>query len=626
MKLILLAQLGMDAPSLTPDVLLLFLVIFGAVTLFVWEPIPIDVTAIGVMVSLILLEPWTDISPTDGVAGFSSAATLTVLAMFVLSEGIRRTGLVNKIGQAIADRYGESPFKQLLSVVGLSGGTAGFINNTPVVAIMIPMVKTLSRKTGISPSRLLMPISFIAMAGGMLTVIGTSTNILASDVWVSVGQRLNIGEVEPFHMFEFTHLGLIVLATCAIYMLTIGQYLMPERVGTGENLTEEFGMTQYLTEVVVRFDSPLRGKTVQEAFKELDLEADIVQLVRSGQVFNRPLERKEIQAADILVIRTDQESLLTLLESEGLELGPQGTVGDKRLDAEQDDAVEEQHLVEVVITPDTPLVGSTLEDMNFRKSYNATVLAIRRGGEIIHKRMDQRKLRGGDTLLIQGTEEAIQQFNTDRHFVVAQRLDRPDFRESHLPIAVGIVGSVILLAALGVMSIMVAALSGMIVMVLTGCVRPEELYASVDWSVIFLLAGLIPLGIAMENTGGAEWLAYHLVAYPYALGASSLVILGLFYLFTALITNVISNNASVVLMLPVAVEAAEVLGSEPFSFAMAVTFASSTAFMTPIGYQTNLMVYGPGGYKFTDFIRVGTPLQLIMTVVTALSIWMLWGI
>ena len=616
----LVAQSGGQIPPLTTEILLLFAIIAIALVLFVTEPVPIDIVAIGVLVTLVVLEPWTGIDATTGVGGFASSATITVLAMFVLSEGIRRSGLINIIGTKIAERYGSNPFKQLLAVLTLSGGTAGLINNTPVVAVMIPMVNTLSRKTGISPSKLLIPVSYTAMLGGMLTLIGTSTNILASDVSARLIDR-------PFTMFEFTQLGIVVLVTGVVYLMTVGRLLLPERIKMDDELIEGFGMAEYLTEVVVTEGSPLVGKTVPEGLAELDADADIVQLVRDKQAFSEPLARKEIRAGDVLVLRTDRESLLTFIEAEGLDLAPDADdVSEERLEVADEDveAVDDQRLVEVVISPEASVLGQTLETLNFRQRYDATVLAIRRGGRVIHARMDERQLRAGDTLLIQATEDTVQRFANDRDFIVAQELTLPDFRYRKMPIAIGIVLCVVALAALDVVPILISALGGIVAMVATGCVKPEEVYPSVDWSVIVLLAGLIPLGVAMERTGAAEWLASVIVVY--GAGLSPIMMLGAFYLFTALITNVVSNNASVVLMIPVAIDTAESLGADPFAFILSVTFAASTAMMTPIGYQTNLMVYGPGGYTFTDFFRVGAPLQLLLTVVTTLGIVFFWGL
>jgi di/tricarboxylate transporter len=610
---------GAAIPPLTVDILVVFAIIGVALVLFITEPVPIDITAIGVMVALIVLEPWTRVDAATGVGGFASSATMTVLAMFVLSEGIRQSGLINMIGVQIADRFGDSQFKQLLAVLGLSGGTAGFINNTPVVAIMIPMVSAISEKTGVSPSKLLMPVSFMSMLGGMLTLIGTSTNILASDVSARLIDH-------PFSMFEFTQLGLVVLLTGGVYLATVGHYLLPERVRVDDELIEEFDMTEYLTEVVVRGDSPFVGRTVHQSLETLDIDADIVQLVRDDHAFTEPLGPKEIREGDVLVLRTDRESLMALIDAEGLDLAPDAEVTEAQLTTE-DEAIEaetEQNLVEVIVSPESPLIGETLETLNFRGRYDATVLAIRRGGTVIHERMDRRALRAGDTLLLQATEETIRRFSNDRNFVVGGRLTRPDFRTSKIPIAIGIVAAVVGLAALDIVPILVSALGGIVAMVATGCVKPNEVYSAVDWSVIFLLAGLIPLGVAMERTGAAEWLATGVVAL--AGGFDAVIVLGLFYLFTALITNVVSNNASVVLMIPVAIDTADAIGADPFSFVLAVTFAASTAMLTPIGYQTNLMVYGPGGYKFTDFFRLGAPLQVLLTIVTTLGIVYFWGV
>jgi di/tricarboxylate transporter len=484
---------------------------------------------------------------------------------------------------------------------------------------MIPMVNTLSNRTGISPSKLLMPVSYVAMLGGMLTLIGTSTSILASDI---SGRIID----HPFSMFEFTQLGVLVLGTGVVYFATVGRLLIPERIEMGDELVDEFEMAEYLTEVVVTEESHLVGKTVDQSFTELDVDAELIQVIRGDQVFTEPLARTVIDPGDILVLRTDQESLMRLIETEGLELAPDAAVTDETLQAEEADMipVSDQQLVEVVISPESSIRGKTLETLNFRQRYDATVLAIRRGGQIIHARMDERKLRPGDTLLIQAPDESIKRFANDREFIVAQELTLPDFRYDRIPVALGIVAAVVGLAALDVMPILASALGGIVAMVATGCVKPNEVYSAVDWSVVFLLAGLIPLGIAMEETLAADWLAE--VILVATVGLSPAVILGLFYLFTALITNVVSNNASVALMIPVAIEAAQSIGADPFTFVLAVTFGASTAMLTPIGYQTNLMVYGPGGYKFTDFFRVGAPLQLLLTVVTTLGLLVIWGV
>ena len=325
-----------------------------------------------------------------------------------------------------------------------------------------------------------------------------------------------------------------------------------------------------------------------------------------------------IRGGDVFVVRTDRESLIDVSEGEGLDLLPEIEVSDAELATTE----QNQGLVEVVVAPRSSLIGETLATSRFRERYDATVLALRRGPELMRSRLDRVSLRVGDTLLVQATEDSLGRLNRNRDFIVAQRVERAQYRREKVPIAVGIVIGVVALAALDVMPIVVSALTGALAMVVTGCLKPPELYDAVQWDVIFLLAGVIPLGIAMEQTGTANLIADGVVASAELL--PPIGVLALFYVVTALLTNVVSNNASVVLMIPVAVEAATRIGADPFAFVLAVTFAASTAFMTPVGYQTNLFVYGPGGYRFSDYVRVGGPLQLLLAIVTTVGIWFFW--
>jgi di/tricarboxylate transporter len=612
-----------------------FALILAALVLFATEALPVDVTAISVMVALLLVEPVTTVAadatlladpvyvlhqPGDdgsplaaGLSGFASTATITVLAMFILSDGVQRTGIVQLLGAKLASLTGDSESRQLGATVGLVAPISGFINNTAAVAILLPMVTDIAHEGKISPSKLLLPLSYASMFGGMLTLIGTSTNILASQLSAELLDH-------PFGMFEFTQLGIVVSIVGTVYLLTVGRWLVPARIEPREDLTDEFEMAEYLTEVVVREDSPIVGQTVQTALEETDFDVDIVQLVRGGRTFLEPLGPKSIQAGDVFAIRTDRDTLVELLDAEGLDLIPEVEVDDAELEA----ASERTNLVELVVAPGSSLVGETLASANFRQRYDATVLALRRGRELFRQRMDRVRLKVGDTLLVQATPESIRRLNVNNDFIVAQEIERPDFRRSKIPVAVGVVAVVVGVAALTPIHIVTSALAGAVAMVLTGCLRPQELYDAVQWDVIFLLAGVIPLGIALQETGGADLLADLFVAA--APGLAPIVVLGLMYVVTAILTNIISNNASVVLMIPVAVEAAQQLGAYPFAFVLAVTFAASTAFMTPVGYQTNLLVYGPGGYRFSDYVKVGAPLQAVFAVVTTLGIAFFWGL
>jgi di/tricarboxylate transporter len=604
----------LQTQPVTPGMAVVFGIILLTFALFVSEALPVDVTAIVVVVLLIVLEPWTTITPADGIAGFSNEATVTVLAMFILSEGIRRSGAIQILSGRIVSFAGADERRQLLSVVGLSGLSAGFINNTPVVAVLIPLVNDIARRTGTSPSKLLIPLSYAAMFGGMLTLIGTSTNLLASSVSARLLDR-------PFTMFEFTSLGAIVLLTGGLYLLVVGRHLIPERITPEERLTEEFEMAEYLAEVRVDPDSLLVGRSVAGVISDIPLDFDVVQIVREGRPLTEPLGDSTVAADDFLVVRASRSTILNLAEAEGLSIASLGPDG---VEVEAGAGDEAERLAEVVVVPRTSVPGETLSSAAFRERYNAAVLAIRRGGDVVHDRLEQLPLQGGDMLLVLATERALSRLDDGREFVVVRELDRSRYRTERIPVALGIVAGVVAVAAAGIYPILVTALAGIVAMVVTGCVRPSELYDSVDWSVIFLLAGVIPLGIALERTGGAAWIADLIVATAGVFPV--IVVLGIFYLVTALLTEMISNNASVVLMIPVAVDAAARIDANAFAFVLAVTFAASTSILTPIGYQTNLMVYGPGGYRFTDFFRVGAPLQLLLAVVTTLGIATIWGV
>ncbi|WP_128226395.1 SLC13 family permease [Halobacteriaceae bacterium SHR40] len=600
----------------TVGLVLVFVIILVALILFLTEPVPIDVTAIGIMVVLMILGPWTGISPREGVAGFSNPATITILAMMILSEGVRRTGAIQRLQKVVASYTGDSEHRQLGATIGLVGPLSGVINNTAAVAVLLPMVSDLAHEHGTSPSKLLLPLSYASMAGGMLTLIGTSTNLLASDV----ASRLATDDpsLHAFSMFEFTQLGIIVFLVTAAYLLTIGYWLAPSHVTPRSDLetTEE---EEFLTEIIVGQQSSFVGSTVQEALEAVDFEANVTQLIREGRYHREPAMSTTIQSGDIFTIRLTEEALQTLHELEGIEFVPEVTPpgGLEALGPGQT-------LVEVVVTAGSDLVGETVESSTFQDQYQTGVLAIRRGGETAYERLTEYRIRPGDLLLTESDPDTIDRLADDPNVIVAGELEMQRFRSSKLPIAVAIVLSVVGLAALGILPVMVAALGGVLIMISTGILKPTEAYDAVQWDVIFLLAGVIPLGQAMSETGGADLLGSFVASTAEFLPA--IAVLGLFYLLTALMTNLVSNQASVVLLIPVAVDTATQLQANAFAFVMAVTFAASTAFMSPVGYQTNLFVYGPGGYKFSDYARVGAPLQIMLAVVTTLGIAVFWGI
>jgi di/tricarboxylate transporter len=420
-------------------------------------------------------------------------------------------------------------------------------------------------------------------------------------------------------MFEFTKLGVVVFAVGALYLMTVGVRLIPERVPAEEDLVEEYALQEYLADVVVPANSALIGQTVEEALGDDELDIDVLQLIRYGERFGEPLARKEIHEGDTLRLRTNRETLERIMDAEGLAFA-----GSPRTEDDLHPGEAEPVLVEVVIPSGSFLVGETLTSSAFRQRYDANVLAFRSRGDVVRDRFEDIRIRVGDTLLVQGPPDSLSRLVGNEDFIVAHEFDDVDYRSEKVPFAVGIVAGVVALPALNVLPIVVSALAGVMAMVLTGVLKPNELYKSVEWNVVFLLAGVIPLGVALQRTGAAALLGDAVASTATFLPAIG--VLWVFYLATGLLTSVISNNASVVLLIPVAASAAQSIGANAFAFVLAVTFAASTAFMTPVGYQTNLFVYGPGGYTFTDFLRVGAPLQLLLSVVTVLGIAFFWGV
>lgn len=605
--------------ELTTGMLIVFGLILLAGGLFAVEVVPNEMAALSLLVLLVVLEPWTQVSPTEAISGFASPATVTIIAMFILSEGVRRTGVVRQLGQWMRQFTGRSETRHLVATLGLGGPLAGFINNTPVVAVLIPTIVDLARTNRISASKLLIPLSYGSMLGGMLTLVGTASTILASDLSARLIDH-------PMGMFEFTPLGLIVLGVGMIYLLVVGPRLLPERIRPEEDLTAKFRMRVYLRRVRVREDSPLVGKTIQEGMQDVTFDMDILQIVRGTSTYIGPFSDQTIAAHDVLIVRADEATRQAFVDQMHLELFPAQRVTDESF-------IDASHtLLECTIPPDSPLEQETLISSTFRTRYHGTVLAIRRGDTVIRDRVEAARLREGDSLLVQTTHDHEALLHMIPDLVVTRATpaarqpgeEQDANRRRKMPIALGILAGVVAMAASGLYPIVITALAGVVLMVTTGCLKTEEAYAAVSWNIVFLLAGVIPLGIAMQKTGAAQFLANGVMSQTDALPA--VAVLGAFYLLTALLANVIGNNASVIIMLPIAVDAAHHIAANPFSFVLAVTFAASTAFMTPVGYQTNLMVYTPGGYRFADFVRVGAPLQLLLTVVTTLGIALIWGV
>jgi di/tricarboxylate transporter len=612
--------------GLSEGAFVVFVLIAVALVLFVSEVIPNDMTAVGIIVSLALLEPLTGVTARQAISGFANTATITIVAMYMLSAGIQKTGMVQRLGLYLADFTRGSETRALAATVGTTGPIAGFINNTPVVAVFIPMISDLARKSGVSPSRLLLPLSYAAILGGTLTLIGTATNLLASEFAAEL-----IADRGPIGMFEFAPLGIVILVVGSAYLMTVGRRLTPARIPVDADLVEEFELENHLATLRVRDESRLVGLTVDELEEQTEAAVRVLQIRRAArEVYVAADTDQRVQAGDLLTVHGTVQAVNRFRENQDLRHLTREEVSAETFD----EAASEDLLAKAVVPQESPFVGETIAETNLELFHRTTVIAIRRGGELLRTDIAGQQLEAGDTLLVQTVPDAVEFFTDSGDlFIVTEdafdRLIESDIEavaplSPRTPIAVAIMAGVVGAAALGVVPIVIAALGGVFLMVVTGCLSTADAYDAVSWNIIFLLAGVIPLGIALDETGGSQFIADAVVASEAVLPLVGVLLL--FCVVTGLLANVITPVATIVLMIPVAVQAAADLGANEFAFLLAVMFASATSFMTPVGYQTNLMVYGPGGYEFADFLKVGGPLQFLLAVVTTAGIALVWGL
>jgi di/tricarboxylate transporter len=595
--------------QLSLDIILTLGVAAGALALFLWNRLRVDVVALMVMASLILLGL---VTPQEGISGFANEATVTVAAMFILSAGLLRTGAIDILGRWVARLAGKSEFRLLVVACLLVVPMSAFINNTPVVVVMIPMILGLTRELGYSPSRFFMPISFASQMGGTLTLIGTSTNLLVAGLVLEMG-------LDRIRLFDITGPALILTAIGVAYLLTVGRWLMPSREAAA-GVMERYELRDYLSVLVIEPESSLAGQTLRQARFGETHGLEIVGIDREGGRLDAPGPDTTMRAGDHLLVHGKIPDIARISELDHLRIAGAGT--DVEREEEQDEGEETGRqpspLAELIVPPRSPVVGRTLRQLGFRGRYGVPVLAAQRHGQPLHERIRDLVLEPGDILLVQGTPRQLREIHRTGHLALLGAVDLPAKRIRKVKYSVPILIAVVLLAAAGVTTILVSALLGVIAMFVTGCLTPDEAYREVDWMVIVLLGSLIPLGIAMQNTGTAEFIAGRMLIVTAPLGL--LGILAAFYLLTSLLTELISNNAAAVVLTPIAVATGMALGVSPMPFIIAVMFAASNAFLTPIGYQTNTFIYGPGGYRFGDFFRVGAPLSVLLLIAATLII------
>lgn len=584
-------------------------VVLASVILFATEKLAADMVALLAMSALVL---GGILTPQEGLAGFSDGATVAVAGMLVLSSGLAATGAVSQLPKFLAPIMQRNQTLGVAAMMLVVSLVSGFINNTACVAVFLPVCLGISRMIRVSPSKLLMPLSFAAIFGGTCTLIGTSPNLLVSSIARNHGMA-------PFGMFEISRLGIITLAVGTLYMLTIGIRLLPER-RRAEQMTKHFGMGKYLAEVVLLEKSPSLGLPLAKSPLLAELELEIISLTRDGDVMSLPSPQTVLEGGDVLLVCCDVEALSELQQRQHLRLKTDMKVRDHDLQ-KRDGA-----LLEVLIPTRSTLVKESLESINFRTRFGATAIALRHRGEdrVIHRQIAKTRLRAGDVLLVEVQRDRLDEFKGYPDFAVISesRVERPQ-RQKILTASIIFTG-VVLLASFGLLPVEVGSVVGAVLMVLTGCLTREAAYHALDWKIIALIAGSLSLGTAMEKTGLAEVLAREIVGHLGPYGPTALV--SGTYFAAMILTEMISNSATAALMAPIAIASATAVGYDPRPLLIAVMFACSASFMTPIGYQTNTMIYGPGQYRFGDFLKVGIPLNMLFWGLSSILIPILFPV
>jgi len=595
---------------MTPDIAIIIGLIFLGFILFVTEMFSIDVTA---MVLLSILFLFGYLTPEQAVSGFSNPAVITIAFLFILSHALQKTGileyLVIRINK-IADRSRLLGRAVYLLTIGLASAV---VNNTAIVAIFMPITIRLAHQYKISPSKMLIPLSYAAILGGTLTLVGTSTNLLVNSIYSADPT------VEPLGMFEFARYGAILLAIGLVYILFIAPRLLPSRTVTS-SLTKSYHLGGYLTEMRISEDSPLVGNTCLDRGINKNYDVMVLDILRDKKMITTNIRQTVLAVDDVLFVRGTLDNFLRMKEVENITL-----LTDEKLtqhELEQEDNI----LLECLLTDKSDMVGKSLMTANFRQRYGAFILAIRREGTILRKKIAHVILNSYDTLLVYGPAGKVEELSKSGDFIVLGKMDAELRKQRFWWMSIVVVVCAVALAAFGIIPIMESAMMAVVILLVLGVLTPQESYQAIHWQVIVLIAALIPLGIVIQSSGTAEWIGGFIssAVRRAPLEWQAHVLLALIYLITIILTEISSNAATAIIMTPIALVVSQQMGFDPRPFIFGVTFAASASFITPVGYQTNLMVYGPGGYKFSDYIRVGFPLALIFWAMAIFILPTIW--
>lgn len=586
---------------MTFQIFLVLALLAAAVVVFAFEWVSVDVATL-ILLSILVLSGVLDVQ--EAFAGFSNEIVVILAAIFVLSDGLMRTGVIDRAGGWIYRIAGGSPTGIVVSVMAVTASMSAFMNNTTTTAVVLPAALGICRKSGIAPSKVLIPLAFASMLGGTCTLVGTSTNVAAS-------AYLRSTHLEPFGLFEFLPVGLAACLVGILWMALAGRRLLPTHAEG--SLTEEYSVRQYLSELVVTGRSPLVGRALRDVLFA-EYETTVLAILRGNRKFS-PDPDTELQADDLLIVKASREGLLKVKDAPGLEIKPDLKPDDIDLTSET------MKVVEAVLMPQSSLIGRSVKELDFRRRFGVTVIALYRQGHALPEKLGTLPLRVGDVLLLQGRSARFAEIADNPDLWILQQTEhRPARAKSGLAV-IGLFVAALVASGFGLIPLPIAFLLAAVGVLLLRIVTPEEAYGFIDWRLIILIAGMTAFGTAMSKTGAASYLAGVIVHWTTPLGIGFL--LAAFSVLTILLTQPMSNAAAALVVLPVALQTAGQIGANPRTFAVLVTLSASLSFLTPFE-PSCLLVYGPGKYRFKDFLFAGLPLTALMVVLLLWLVPKLW--